>query len=120
MDQSVMLVVAIVRPFKLDAITQALARVGVGALTISEAQGHGRQEEHTHVFRGSEYKDSLLPMLKLEAAIPAWQVNKVTGAIGEAARTGQPGDGKIFVVQLDDVVSVSTGRSDEIVPPLAA
>lgn len=120
MGQSMMLVIAIIKPFKLDAITQVLASVGVTALTVTEAQGHGRQEGHTQVFRGSEYTDSLLAMLKLEVAVPASQVDKVIRAIGETARTGQPGDGKIFVVQLDHIVSVSTGQTDEMIPPLAA
>lgn len=120
MRQSMMLIIAMIKPFKLHDITNALTRVGVEALTVTEAQGCGRQKGHTQVFRGSEYTDRLLAMLKLEVAVPASQVEQVVKAIGEAARTGNPGDGKIFVVQLDPLVSISTGRADEMVPPLAA
>jgi nitrogen regulatory protein P-II 2 len=107
------LIMAVIKPFKLDDIRDALTRVGVHGLTVTEAKGYGRQKGHTEIYRGNEYTVNFLPKLKIEVAVASDQVEKVTAAIIGAAKTGQIGDGKIFVMELDHAVRIRTGETDE-------
>jgi nitrogen regulatory protein P-II 2 len=107
------LIMAVIKPFKLDEIRDALTRVGVHGLTVTEAKGYGRQKGHTEIYRGNEYTVNLLPKLKIEVAVASAQVEQVTAAIIGAAKTGEIGDGKIFVMQLDHAVRIRTGETDE-------
>jgi nitrogen regulatory protein P-II 2 len=120
MSTSMKLVMAIVRPSKLDRILDQLGRVGIQALTVTEAKGYGRQKGPTEIYRGVEFTAKALPMLKVEVAVPTHLVEKIVEAIVGAARTGQPGDGKVFIFALDEAVSIRTGTSEEAAPPLAA
>jgi nitrogen regulatory protein P-II 2 len=105
-------VMAIIKPFKLDEVRDALTRVGVHGLTVTETKGYGRQKGHTEIYRGAEYTANFLPKLKIEVAVSNDQVDKVIEAIG-TAKTGQIGDGKIFVFGLEHVVRIRTGEIDE-------
>ena len=105
-------VVAIIKPFKLDEVRDALTAVGVQGLTVTEVKGYGRQKGHTEIYRGTEYAVSFLPKLKVEVAVAADQVDKVVEAISSSAKTGQIGDGKIFVFALDHAVRIRTGETD--------
>jgi nitrogen regulatory protein P-II 2 len=105
-------VMAIIKPFKLDEVRDALTKVGVQGLTVTEVKGYGRQKGHTEIYRGAEYAVSFLPKIKLEIACAADQVDKVIDAIAGAAKTGQIGDGKIFVMNLDHALRIRTGESD--------
>jgi nitrogen regulatory protein P-II 2 len=107
------LVMAVIKPFKLDEIRDALTRVGVHGLTVTEAKGYGRQKGHTEIYRGAEYTVNFLPKLKIEVAVASDQVDQVTAAIIGAAKTGEIGDGKIFVMPLDHAVRIRTGETDE-------
>src|SRR5262245_12101965 len=102
------LVIAIIKPFKLEDVREALGRLGVAGLTATEVKGYGRQRGHTEIYRGAEYAVNILPKIKIEVAVPADQVDKVVGAIMTAAKTGQIGDGKIFVTSIDHVVRIRT------------
>lgn len=104
-------VVAIIKPFKLEEVRDALTALGVHGMTVTEVKGYGRQKGHTEIYRGAEYAVSFLPKLKLEVAIPSDLVTKVIEAITAAARTGQIGDGKIFVSSLEQAVRIRTGES---------
>jgi nitrogen regulatory protein P-II 2 len=106
------IIMAIIKPFKLDEVRDALTGVGVQGLTVTEVKGYGRQKGHTEIYRGAEYAVSFLPKLKIEVAVPADQADKVVEAISSAAKTGQIGDGKIFVFALDHVVRIRTGETD--------
>ncbi len=106
------LVMAIIKPFKLDEVREALTRLGIEGMTVTEVKGYGRQKGHTEIYRGAEYAVSFLPKLKLEVAINTDQVDTVIDAIVAAARTGQIGDGKIFVSPIDQVVRVRTGEKN--------
>jgi nitrogen regulatory protein P-II 2 len=106
------IVIAVVKPFKLDEVRDALSRIGVQGLTVTEVRGYGRQKGHTEVYRGTEYAVSLLPKMKIEVACPSDQVDKVVETIAAAAKTGQIGDGKIFVAALDHAIRIRTGESD--------
>jgi nitrogen regulatory protein P-II 2 len=106
------IVTAIIKPFKLDEVRDALTSVGIQGLTVTEVKGYGRQKGHTEIYRGTEYAVSFLPKIKIEVAVPTEQVDKVVDAISGAARTGQIGDGKIFVVALDHAVRIRTGETD--------
>jgi nitrogen regulatory protein PII len=106
------LVVAIIKPFKLDDVREALADVGVQGVTVTEVKGFGRQKGHTELYRGAEYVVDFLPKIKLDVAIADDQVERVVEAIQQAARTGKIGDGKIFVSSLDQVVRIRTGELD--------
>ena len=106
------IVMAIIKPFKLDEVRDALTAIGVQGLTVTEVKGYGRQKGHTEIYRGAEYAVSFLPKLKVEVAVPSDQVDKVGGAITGAAKTGQIGDGKIFVFSLDHAVRIRTGETD--------
>jgi nitrogen regulatory protein PII len=101
---------AIIKPFKLDEVKEALSRIGVDGLTVSEVKGFGRQKGHTELYRGAEYVVDFLPKIKLEIAINADMVDKVVEAIIEAANTGKIGDGKIFVLPLEEAVRIRTGE----------
>jgi nitrogen regulatory protein P-II 1 len=104
---------AIVKPFKLDAVKEALSDVGVNGLTLSEVKGMGRQKGHTEMYRGAEYVVDLVPKLKLEIVVADEMVGRVVAAIEQAARTGSMGDGKIFVVEVDEAIRIRTGERGE-------
>ncbi len=106
------LVMAIIKPFKLDEVRDALTGIGVHGLTVTEVKGYGRQKGHTEIYRGAEYAVSFLPKLKIEVAVAAGSVDKVVEAIASAAKTGQIGDGKIFVYSIDAAVRIRTGETD--------
>ena len=106
------IVMAIIKPFKLDEVRDALTGVGVHGLTVTEVKGYGRQKGHTEIYRGTEYAVNFLPKVKIEVAVDTPQVEKVVEAITAAAKTGQIGDGKIFVLALDHAVRIRTGESD--------
>lgn len=103
-------VMAIIKPFKLEEVRDALTALGVHGMTVTEVKGYGRQKGHTEIYRGAEYAVSFLPKLKLEVCIPSEMVPKVIDAITAAARTGQIGDGKIFVSPLEQAVRIRTGE----------
>jgi nitrogen regulatory protein P-II 2 len=106
------IVMAIIKPFKLDEVRDALTAVGVQGLTVTEVKGYGRQKGHTEIYRGTEYAVSFLPKLKIEVAVPTEQADTVVEAISSAAKTGQIGDGKIFVFSIDHAVRIRTGEAD--------
>jgi nitrogen regulatory protein P-II 2 len=106
------IVMAIIKPFKLDEVRDALTAIGVHGMTVTEVKGYGRQKGHTEIYRGTEYAVSFLPKLKIEVAVAANQVEKVIDAIASAAKTGQIGDGKIFVFALEQAVRIRTGETD--------
>jgi nitrogen regulatory protein P-II 2 len=106
------IVMAIIKPFKLDEVRDALTGVGVHGLTVTEVKGYGRQKGHTEIYRGTEYAVNFLPKVKIEVAVDSGQVDKVVEAITAAAKTGQIGDGKIFVIPLDHTVRIRTGETD--------
>jgi nitrogen regulatory protein P-II 2 len=106
------IVMAIIKPFKLDEVRDALTAVGVHGLTVTEVKGYGRQKGHTEIYRGAEYAVSFLPKLKIEVAVASELVDKTIEAITAAARTGQIGDGKIFVSPLERAVRIRTGERD--------
>lgn len=106
------IVMAIIKPFKLDEVRDALTAIGVQGLTVTEVKGYGRQKGHTEIYRGTEYAVSFLPKLKIEVAVSSESVEKVVDAITGAAKTGQIGDGKIFVYSIDQAVRIRTGETD--------
>lgn len=106
------IIMAIIKPFKLDEVRDALTAIGVQGLTVTEVKGYGRQKGHTEIYRGAEYAVSFLPKLKIEIAAPAAMAPKVVEAISSAAKTGQIGDGKIFVFNLEQAVRIRTGETD--------
>jgi nitrogen regulatory protein P-II 2 len=106
------IVMAVIKPFKLDEVRDALTAVGVHGLTVTEVKGYGRQKGHTEIYRGTEYAVNFLPKVKIEVAVDSAQVDKVVEAITAAAKTGQIGDGKIFVIPLDHAVRIRTGEAD--------
>jgi nitrogen regulatory protein P-II 2 len=105
-------IVAIIKPFKLDNVRDALTRIGVNGMTVTEVKGYGRQKGHTEIYRGAEYEVSFLPKLRIEVAVPADNSSKVVEAISSAAKTGQIGDGKIFVFGLQEALRIRTGETD--------
>ena len=107
------LVTAIIKPFKLDDVREALSDIGVQGITVSEVKGFGRQKGHTELYRGAEYVVDFLPKVKLEIAIADENVDSVIEAITKAANTGKIGDGKIFVTTLEQVIRIRTGESGE-------
>ena len=106
------IVMAIIKPFKLDEVRDALTATGVHGMTVTEVKGYGRQKGHTEIYRGAEYAVSFLPKIKIEVAVPSDQVDSIIKAITGAAKTGQIGDGKIFVFSLDHAVRIRTGETD--------
>lgn len=106
-------ITAIIKPFKLDAVRDALASEGVEGVTVTEVKGFGRQLGHTEIYRGTEYSVSFLPKLKLEIAISATKAPSAIQAIRDAAATGQIGDGKIFVFDLEHAMRIRTGETDQ-------
>ena len=107
------LVIAIIKPFKLDPVRDALLGLGVHGMTITEVKGYGRQKGHTEIYRGAEYAVNFLPKIRVEVAVASDQVSQVVEAIGNAAKTGQIGDGKIFVSPIEHAVRVRTGETDD-------
>jgi nitrogen regulatory protein P-II 1 len=107
------LIEAIIKPFKLDEVRDALDQIGVQGLTVSETKGFGRQKGHTELYRGAEYVVDLLPKVKLEIIVTDTRVDEVVQAIAAAANTGRIGDGKIFVREVEDVVRIRTGERGE-------
>lgn len=103
---------AIVKPFKLDDVKQALNEVGIQGMTISEVKGYGRQKGHKEIYRGAEYVVDFIPKTKIEVVVPADQVDKIVEVIRNAANTGKIGDGKIFVMPIERIVRVRTGEED--------
>ena len=108
------LVKAIVRPNKVDEVKDALAGCNVGGMTVTEVRGHGRQRGHSAVYRGREYEVSLLPKMKIEAVVPDDMVEDVVNAIMSAARTGEIGDGRVFVIPVEESRNIRTGERDVV------
>jgi nitrogen regulatory protein P-II 2 len=106
------LIIAIIKPFKLDEVRQALTGLGISGMTVTEVKGYGRQKGHTEIYRGAEYTVNFLPKLRVEVAVPSEQADRVVEAITAGARTGQIGDGKVFVTTLDHALRIRTGETD--------
>jgi len=105
------LIIAIIKPFKLDEVRDALVAIGVHGMTASEVTGYGRQRGHTEIYRGAEYAVNFLPKIRIEVAVPSEQAEKAVDAIVASAKTGQIGDGKIFVANIDHAVRIRTGET---------
>jgi len=103
---------AIIKPFKLEDVKEALAEIGITGMTVSEVKGYGRQQGHSELYRGAEYVVDFLPKVKIETIVDAENLDKVIEAIAEAARTGKIGDGKIFVSDIEKVIRIRTGEED--------
>jgi nitrogen regulatory protein P-II 2 len=112
MGNQMKIVMAIIKPFKLDEVREALTAIGIQGLTVSEVKGYGRQKGQTEIYRGTEYAVSFLPKLKIEIAIASDAVDKAVEAIATSAKTGQIGDGKIFVYSIDQAMRIRTGETD--------
>jgi nitrogen regulatory protein P-II 2 len=106
------LIVAIIKPFKLDEVRQALTDIGVHGMTVTEVKGYGRQKGHTEIYRGAEYVVNFLPKLRIEVAVDSNMAEKVIEAITSRARTGQIGDGKVFVTPIESALRIRTGETD--------
>jgi nitrogen regulatory protein P-II 2 len=106
------LITAIIKPFKLDEVREGLSALGVQGMTVTEVKGYGRQKGHTEIYRGAEYAVNFLPKIKVEIAVRSEMAEAVIEAISNNARTGQIGDGKIFVTSLEKVVRIRTGEMD--------
>jgi nitrogen regulatory protein P-II 2 len=106
------IIMAVIKPFKLDEVRDALTAIGVQGMTVTEAKGYGRQKGHTEIYRGAEYAVSFLPKVKIEVAVASDQVGKTVEAIAAAAKTGQIGDGKIFIFGIEAAVRIRTGETD--------
>ena len=106
------LVIAIIKPFKLDEVRDALTRIGVHGMTVAEVKGYGRQKGHMEIYRGAEYAVNFLPKLRVEVAVSSEQIDQVVDAVSASARTGQIGDGKVFVTPLEQAVRIRTGETD--------
>ena len=104
------LITAIIRPFKLDEVREALTEVGVSGITVTEVKGFGRQKGHTELYRGAEYVVDFLPKIKIELVVTDELADKAVAAISEAANTGRIGDGKIFVLQVEEAIRIRTGE----------
>jgi len=107
------LVVAVIKPFKLEEVRQALTQIGVQGLMVSEVKGYGRQSGHTEIYRGAEYVVNFVPKIRVEMVVPDDRVEAIIETIGSAARTGKIGDGKIFVSTVDQAVRIRTEERDE-------
>ncbi|MGA2312400.1 MAG: P-II family nitrogen regulator [Xanthobacteraceae bacterium] len=106
------LVIAIIKPFKLEDVRDALTAIGIRGMTVTEVKGYGRQKGHTEIYRGAEYAVNFLPKIRIEIAVAADEADKVVEAISAAAKTGQIGDGKIFVAPIEQAVRIRTGETD--------
>jgi nitrogen regulatory protein P-II 2 len=106
------LVIAIIKPFKLEDVRDALTAIGVRGMTVTEVKGYGRQKGHTEIYRGAEYAVNFLPKVRIEVVVATDEADKVVEAISAAAKTGQIGDGKIFVAPIEQAVRIRTGESD--------
>ncbi len=106
------LVIAIIKPFKLEEVRDALSAIGVHGMTITEVKGYGRQKGHTEIYRGAEYAVNFLPKIRIEVAVASETADRVVEAIGAAAKTGQIGDGKIFVAPIEHALRIRTGETD--------
>ena len=107
------LITAIIKPFKLDEVRQALTTLGVHGMTVTEVKGYGRQKGHTEIYRGAEYVISFLPKLRIEIAVSSDLADRAVEVISGAARTGQIGDGKIFVTPIENATRIRTGETDD-------
>ena len=107
------MITAIIKPFKLDEVREALSEVGVSGITVSEVKGFGRQKGHTELYRGAEYVVDFLPKVRIEAAVEDGILDRAIEAIGKSARTGKIGDGKIFVTNVEQVLRIRTGETGE-------
>jgi nitrogen regulatory protein P-II 2 len=110
--EAMKLIIAVIKPFKLDEVRDALTRIGIHGMTVSEVKGFGRQKGHMEIYRGAEYAVNFLPKVRVEVAIAGEQLDQVMEAIAAAAKTGQIGDGKIFVLPLEHAVRIRTGETD--------
>ena len=106
------LIIAVIKPFKLDEVRDALTQLGVHGMTVSEVKGYGRQKGHMEIYRGAEYAVNFLPKVRLEVVVADEQVDKTADAIVAAAKTGQIGDGKIFVANIEHAIRIRTGETD--------
>jgi nitrogen regulatory protein P-II 2 len=106
------LVIAVIKPFQLDEVRDALTRIGIHGMTVSEVKGYGRQKGHMEIYRGAEYAINFLPKVRIEVAVASEQIDQVVETIGTAAKTGQIGDGKIFVTSIEQAVRIRTGETD--------
>jgi len=106
------LVIAIIKPFKLEDVREALNGLGINGMTVTEVKGYGRQKGHTEIYRGAEYAVNFLPKVKIEVAVPSDRIDTVIDAISAAAKTGQIGDGKVFVTDLTHALRIRTGETD--------
>jgi nitrogen regulatory protein P-II 2 len=106
------LVIAIIKPFKLEEVRDALIAIGVHGMTITEVKGYGRQKGHTEIYRGAEYAVNFLPKIRIEVAVAEDQADKVSEAISFAAKTGEIGDGKVFIVPIEHALRIRTGETD--------
>jgi nitrogen regulatory protein P-II 2 len=106
------LVIAIIKPFKLEEVRDALIAIGVHGMTITEVKGYGRQKGHTEIYRGAEYAVNFLPKIRVEVAVAEDQADKVVEAIGFAAKTGEIGDGKVFITPIEHALRIRTGETD--------
>ena len=111
-DTTMKLIIAIIKPFKLEEVRDALLGMGIHGMTVSEVKGYGRQKGHTEIYRGAEYAVNFLPKVRVEVAVPSDQAERVVEAITAAAKTGQIGDGKIFVAPIDHAIRIRTGETD--------
>ena len=106
------LVIAVIKPFKLDEVRDALTRIGIHGMTVTEVRGYGRQKGHMEIYRGAEYAVNFLPKIRLEVAVASERIDQVVEALAGAAKTGQIGDGKIFVTPLESAMRIRTGETD--------
>ena len=104
---------AVIKPFRLDDVKERLSGLGIKGMTVSEVKGFGRQRGHTEVYRGAEYVVDVLPKIKIELIVPDWQLPEVAAAIRESANTGKIGDGKIFVIPVEECIRIRTGETGE-------
>ena len=107
------LVIVVIKPFKLDEVRDALTRIGVHGMTVTEVKGYGRQKGHMEIYRGAEYAVNVLPTLRLEVGVASEQIDQVMEAVAAAAQTGQIGDGKIFVTPLEHAMRIRTGETGD-------
>jgi nitrogen regulatory protein P-II 2 len=107
------LIIAIIKPFKLDEVHDTVNRLGITGMTVTDVKGYGRQKGHTEIYRGTEYAVSFLPKVRVEVVVPTELVDKVVEAIIGSARTGQIGDGKIFITSIDQAIRIRTGETGE-------